>query len=215
MARRVAPPRPAVSAPDLIGPVSILNWPVAASAPRHHAKLGPLRHVHLEVDLTPGSERTSNLPVLREIEDALREAEVQELGSLISLTGGALHGFAAAGYRQVDHWEIRPGGWLPLHHLPKGPQAVGVGLLLEAMKLRNWDKVEKAREFAGRLSGPGGRRLEFILRRVHRERRHSLSIDLFEPGTVEHVREVVAALSRHLPVLHSSVTSQLHGPGHR
>lgn len=210
MPRKRAPPSSAVSAPDLVGPVSILNWPVASGTGRRRRHPGPARHVHLEVDLVPGTELSSNLPILRQIEDAFREAEVHEMGGLITLAGGALHAFSAVGYPHVDHWEIRPGGWLPLHHLPRGPQAVQAGALLQAMRLKEWESAQDGKEFAARLSGIDGRRLEFQLRRVHRERRHSLSVDLFGSITPRNVQEVVGALARHLPVLHSGVTAVLH-----
>ena len=210
MPRKAGSEPPAISAPDLTGPVSILNWPVASGGKSRRRRPGPIRHAHLEVDLVPGTEIASSLPILRQLEDALREAEVHEMGSLVVLAGGALHGFSSAGYQYVDHWEVRPGGWLPLHHLPRSPQAVGVGALLQAMRLKEWKTAEGAREFAARLRGGDGRRLEFVLRRIHRERRHSLSIDLHGSFPPQHLHDVVAALGRHLPVLHSNVTSVLH-----
>jgi len=199
-----------VSAPDLTGPISFLNWPVARTPGRGRKGHRALRHAHLEIDLVPGTEYSSRVPIVHAIEEAFREAEVQELGDLLTLTAGALLGFSAAGYQEVDHWEVRPGGWLSLHHTPRRPHAGSVNAFLEAMRLREWASVRNAREFAARLRGSSGRSLEFVLRRIHRERRHSLTVDLFGSLNERDVRGLVAALGRHLPLLHASVTAVRH-----
>ena len=152
-------------------------------------------------------ERGSHLPLLRELQDALREAEVTEAGDLLTLAAGALAAFAQAGYDRVDHWEVRPGGWLPLHRVPKSPSAGSVGHLLAAMRFDEWASVRDAQEFAARLSARTPARLEFALRRVHRERRHSLTDELsgrFAPPPVE---TVVGLLTRNLPVLYAAASA--------
>ncbi|HUI38243.1 MAG TPA: hypothetical protein VLY85_01275, partial [Thermoplasmata archaeon] len=132
-------------------------------------------------------------------------------GDLLTLTARTLHGFSAAGYRDILHWEVRPGGWLPLHALRRAPSRATVGRLLASLELKEWANVRGARAFAARMRGPGDRQLEFLLRWKHRERRHSLSLDLYGSLTREHVHAVIAALGRHLPILRSEVTAVRHG----
>lgn len=207
MRRRKAPRRPALSAPDLVGPVSILNWPLTqgGGSPRHRRRL--LEHAHLEVDLVPAIERSVSVPILHQIEIALREAQIVEEGDLLSISAGALHAFSSVGFRRVDHWEVRPGGWLPLRGGPKGPQVRPVAQFLAAMQFDQWNRVRGARELAIRLSGPRGLRAELIVRRIHRERHHTLSIDVTGLFRAPELESLSAALRRHLPVLRSVVTA--------
>jgi hypothetical protein len=207
MTRRPKRTEPALSAPDLIGPVSILDWPLLQGGEvRRHARR-ILEHAHLEVDLVPAMERNVGVPILRQIELALREAQVVEEGDLLSLTAGALHAFSAAGYRRVDHWEVRPGGWLPLRGGPRGPQVRPVNQFLAAMQFDQWTLVRGARELAIRLSSPRGLRAELIVRRVHRERHHTLSIDVTGLFRKSHLEELSASLRRHLRVVRCVVTA--------
>ncbi len=207
MPKRRAPVTPALSAPDLTGPVSFLAWPLAQAG--HAARPGhrPMEHVHIEVDLLPVMERTTRIPGLRAIEEALREAEVIESGDLLTLTAGALEAFASTGWRRVDHWEVRPGGWLPLRHAPRGPQIEPVRQFLDALRMSEWKAVADARELAARLADPHGNRLEVVVRRAHRERQHALSIDLHGSILRDAVHDLTAALHRRLPVLRAEVTS--------
>lgn len=207
MARRKAPAPLRLSAPDLTGPVSLLDWPLTRPSGRTRRRPRAMEHVHLEVDLLPGMERTSRIPGLHQLEEALREAEVTEEGDLLWLVGGALEAFASVGFRRVDHWEVRPGGWLPLRRVPIGPQVEPVRQFLDALRLDDWKSMAGARELAARLSSPRGDRLELVARRVHRERQHSLTLDLHGVFGREDVHGLVAALHRRLPVLRSQVTA--------
>lgn len=206
MARRPGSGPPALSAPGLIGPASIVNWGTSGPSRRRARRPKELARVALEVDLVPGTERLSRIPLLDRIEEALREAEVVEQGDLLYLAGGTLHAFASAGYRRIDHWELRPGGWLPLRNAPTGPQVEPIAQFLAALGEDQWKAFAGARGLAVRLSSPRGLRASFELRRVRRERGHTLSIEVSGRIPSEHVDALVAALHRRLPVLRAEVT---------
>lgn len=204
------PPPPAVSAPDLTGPSSILDWPRGAGGRSRHLPTRPFAHVHLEIDLEPEMVREPGLPVFRQMEALLREREVVEIGDLLRMAAGALHAFSAQGFRRVDHWETLPGGWLPLPEPTHASLIEPVGHLLHALQSAEWSRVANARSFSVRLSGSGPNRADLVLRRVHRERTHSLSIDLRGQVTRHQLRQLVSALRERLPVLRSQVTTYSH-----
>lgn len=157
------------------------------------------------MDLLPATERTSSLFGLHQLEELLREAEIVEEGSLLALAAGALAGFAAAGFARVDHWEVRPGGWLPLHRVPRGPQVEPVRQFLDALRTTEWQPMSSARELAGRLSNAAGDRLEFVVRRLHRERQHTLSVVLQGRVRAADVESIAAAVKDRLPLLRARV----------
>jgi hypothetical protein len=203
----VAPPlTPAISAPDLTGPVSILNWPVASAGGHRPRKARPYAHVHLEIDLQPEIVRMPTHAIFDRLEALLKEREVVEIGGLLRLTAGALHAFAGLGFRRVDHWEVDPGGWLPLPEPSHAQLAEPLGHLLQALEDPSWKGLAARRGFSVRLSGPGTYRADLEVRRLHRERRHSISIDLRGRFPKSTVQDVVDALRRRLPVLRAAVS---------
>ena len=183
-----------------------LDWSLVSPA-LGRAGARRLAFVRVDLDLVPAMEHVSGLPLLGGLQDVLREAEVTEEGDLLSLAAGALRAFEQAGFRQVDHWEVRPGGWLPLHRVPTSPRTGTVGHLIAAMRFDEWRSVRGAREFAARLSAPGVGHAEFSVRRVHRERRHSLTLGLAGAFGRSQVERVVAALAHTLPVLYAAVSA--------
>lgn len=199
------PPLPAASAPDLIGPRSIVSWPLGG--PAHRTKdRRPFAHVHLEVDLEPEVVRAPSIPVLRQVERLLREREVVEVGDLLRLTAALLHALAAVGFRRVDHWEVEPGGWLPLPEESHTKIEEPIGHFLRALANDSWRGLAARRSFALRLSGPAGVRLDAVARFRHRERSHSLSLDLRGSIPPRFVEQTAGALRSHLRVLRVHVT---------
>jgi hypothetical protein len=79
----------------------------------------------------------------------------------------------------VNHWEVRPGGWLPLPEPAHERLVEPVGHLVHALRSDAWKRVGDARSFAVRLSGPGELRADVTVRRVHRERAHAITLELF------------------------------------
>lgn len=205
MAPHAASPE-SLSAPGLVGPTSIVDWPVVRTPSKGRARPRPYRHVHLEVDLEPEVVRDAGLPVFRRMEALIRERQVVEVGDLLRLTGEALHALAAEGFSRVDHWEVDPGGWLPLPEETHPGIVEPLGHMLRALRDDRWHHLAGARAFSVRLSGRTLFRVDLTVRRVHRERTHSVSLDLW--GTVRRsdVRDVVAAIRTRLPVLRSAVT---------
>ena len=201
------PPGPAISAPDLTGPVSIVDWPVAVAGNRRGHRKRPMSHVALEVDLRHERFDAPTIPVLQQFERLFRERSVVEQADLLRLAAGALHAFAARGYNRVDHWELTPGGWLPLPEPTHRTIAEPVGHLLRALSSDAWQPYARGREFAVRLSGPPKSRADLVVRRVHRERGHSISVELRGVVTERDLVGLVRALRERVPVLRSRVAT--------
>lgn len=197
----------AASAPDLIGPTSILEWPTSLTPSRRARRARPFAHVRLEVDLTPEVVREPAVPVLRQVEAFLREREVVEVGDLLRLTARLLHALASAGFSRVDHWEVEPGGWLPLPEPGHTTLAEPVGHLLRALQSDAWNRIAGARAFSLRLSGTVPFRADAVVRRVHRERVPSLSLDLRGKVAPTQVQDLVGAMRERLPVLRSRIAA--------
>lgn len=140
-----------------------------------------LGYVRLEIDLVHEAFPSRSLPFLQRLEAVFREREVVEVEGLLRLTASVLHALLPQGFSRVDHWEVRPGGWLalpePAHERLEEP----VGHLLNALKSDSWKKIADARSFALRLSGSGNVRADVTVRRVHRERGHAITVEFIGP----------------------------------
>ncbi len=204
---KTGPPKLAASAPDLTGPTSILDWPTTYAAGRGKRRARPFSHVRIEVDLEPEVVREPRVPVLRQMEALLREREVVEVGNLLKLAIGMLHALAAHGFQRVDHWEVEPGGWLPLPEPTHDRLTEPVGHLIRALQSDAWKKIANARAFSVRLSGTESYRIDATVRRLHRERVPSLTIELRGRILNAQVHDLVGALGERLRVLHSRVAA--------
>jgi hypothetical protein len=201
-----------VSAPDLTGPVSILNWPVSGPGGRRAQKPRALAHVHLEIDLRHERYDEPALPILRQFEQLFRERSVVEQADLLRLAAGALHAFSACGFNRVDHWEMTPGGWLALPEPTHRTLAEPVGHLLRALSSDAWRPYARGREFAVRLSGPTRIQADLVVRRVHRERGHSITVDLRGTFSGRDLDRLARALRERVPVLRSRVVAVQYAP---
>ncbi len=139
--------------------------------------------VRIELDLPHEVLRPSPLPVLRQIEAFLREQEVEESGSVLARSAELLETLGGAGYRRVDHWESDPGGWLPLPEASHRGTVEPVAHLVRALKSPSWRVLAGARAFSVRLSRDDGRRADAVVLRWHREREHSITVDLWGAPT--------------------------------
>jgi hypothetical protein len=192
----------ALAAPGLIGPVSIIKQPTDGPRSNRRRRNRPYSHVHLEVDLLAGTDGGPEPSRLERWRQMLSQREVVESSDLVLLTVGMLHALSACRFRRVDHWEIVPGGWLPPPSAHESGRGVGepVGLLLGALQTDSGAPVSRARSFSVRLSDRGGNHVDVVIRRVHRERRHALTLDLWGLWTKGTVNDLKGALSERLPV---------------
>ena len=200
-------PEPALSAPGIGTANPLLGPPITGPRSSRRQRHRSYSHVHLEVDLTAKAPDPTGDPFLERLAGFLKERKVIEKGTLILLAAGTLHAFAARRFRRVDHWEISPGGWLPPPRPGKGLDGdEPVGYLLDALESGAWESVGRARSFSARLSDLSGARADVIVRRVHRERTHSLSIDLWGSWTSESVKDLEGSIASRLPVVRSTMT---------
>jgi hypothetical protein len=200
-------PVPALAAPGIGGPNSILNPPWSGPRGGRRARHRSYRHVHLEIDLAPAPPNPAGVPPLERLAEFLQERKIVEQGSLILLAGGALHALSARGFRRVDHWELSPGGWLPPPPVGTDPEKEEpVGHLLSTLEGDDAKSVADARSFMARLSDFSGGRVDVVVRRLHRQRRHSLSLDLWGIWRPADVQGLVGAISERLPVERTTLT---------
>jgi len=157
--------------------------------------------VRIELDLPHERLLPSPVPVLRKIISLLSEQEVEEEGSLLARAAELLHGLGELGYRRVDHWEVDPGGWLPLPEAAHAGRFEPVEHLRRALRSPAWGYLAQARGFSVRLSSDDGLRADARVLRVHREREHSVVLDLWgRPSGAEIRRTVEALRSRFVPL---------------
>lgn len=205
-------PAGGLQAPDITGPTSILNWPISGPRAQRRRKQRPFAHVHIEVDLKPASPPPST-GLVGKVEKVLREREVVESPDLLRFTAGVLHAFSAAGFVRIRHWEAQPGGWLPLPEDRSGArEEEPLGHFLRALQSDAWSQLRAARSFSMRLGAMGHLHADIIVRRMHRERHHTVSIDLrgrFPEGVVD---DLVGALRTRVPVRSTKVTEASYVP---
>jgi len=171
---------------------------------RHPAKR--FSSARIEFDLRHELLTGTRIPLVWQIEALLREREVEEHESLVRLAAGALHALSRLGYRRGDHWEVEPGGWLPLPERTHPGLVEPVGHLIRALASERWSALSKARRFSVRLSAADGRRADAILRRIHREQDHTLTLELWGKVTPHEIRRTVNAVRRGLSVVRARVS---------
>jgi hypothetical protein len=203
MARR----RPArsVSAPS--GKAPVLEWPGEVPGFSAGRREDRFRRVQLELDVEHERYRPEPVSLLAPLTSLLHEREVEDAQDLLTMTAQVLRAFAGAGFRQVDHWEARPGGWLPLPEAAHARLAEPVAHLLRALLDPSWASVGRARRFAARLSSADRFRLDFVVRRVHRERVHAVSVDLYGRLARRQVEDLVVRVHDRLPLVRAEVAS--------
>jgi hypothetical protein len=123
-----------------------------------------------------------------------------EVEGLLRPAAMVLHALASRGFSRVDHWEVRPGGWLPLPEPAHERLSEPVGHLLHALASDAWKRVGDARSFAARLSGTGDTRADVTVRRVHREHAHAITLELFGPVSERELHSVERALRTELSI---------------
>jgi hypothetical protein len=196
-----------LSAPDVIGPISIVNQPVSGPRSARRQKNRPYAHVHLEVQLKSDQIDPSKVRALQRLENLLGMRKIVEAAGLLRLAGGTLHALSARGFRRVDHWEVSPGGWLPVPpRTPRPGKEETVGHLVKILEGENANAVARARAFSVRLSDFHGNHADVAVLRVHRQHHPAISLDLHGYWTRADLEDLKGALSDRLPVLHTTVT---------
>jgi hypothetical protein len=158
------------------------------------------KYARLEVDLVHEAFERSGLPFVHRLEAVFREREVVEVEGLLRLSAAVLHALAERDFSRVDHWEVFPGGWLPLPEPVHERLEEPVGHLLNALRSEAWKKVAGARSFRFRLSGAAELRADVTVRRVHREWGHAITLELFGPISERELRGYEVALNEALTV---------------
>jgi len=203
MAPRSNSPIPS-AAPGLTGANPILGN-VGLSKSRGSKTLSTYSHVRIEVDLRHERLTSPKLEIFRRLESFFREQEVVEGMGLLRTTALTLHALSHEGFRTVDHWEVVPGGWLALPEKPHRGNQEPIGHLLHALENDQWQPIDESRAFAVRLSGPGATRADLVVRHVHRERGHSLTLDIHGTLGRADLVHLMDALRGRLPVLRAQV----------
>jgi len=162
-------------------------------------------HLRLELDVEHEGYRPEPFSLLGPLTALLHEREVEATEDLLQMTAQVLHAFTGAGFRRVDHWEVRPGGWLPLPEPTHARLAEPVTHLLRALSDPSWAPVGRAHSFAARLSGPDPVRVDLQVRRIHREQAHAVSLDLWGPVSRRAAEDLVVRLHDRLPLLRAKV----------
>jgi hypothetical protein len=163
-------------------------------------------HVQFEFELAPKPTNASGVPLLERLAHRLKEWRIVEQGSLVELAAATLHALSSQGFRRVDHWEIDPGGWLPLPTRLKHPdEEEPVGRLLDLLEGGTRSSFASARSFSARLSDFSGGRADVIVRRVHRLR-PALTLKVWRTMTKVQVEDLKGAIDRWLPVVRSTLT---------
>ncbi len=202
------PPPPALSAPGLVGPISILDQPISGPRSNRRARSRPYSHVRIEMDLAGPGVRIGASAFLDRLETLLAEREIVESADLLRLTAATLHALAARRFRWIEDWEIEPGGRLPSPAGTGGTRGAEapVGDLLAAIDGGAWAAGARSRRFSVRVSDRRGNHVEAVVRRVHRQRRHALSLDLHGSWTRAAVDALTGSLGSRLPVSHTTLT---------
>jgi hypothetical protein len=200
-------PEPALAAPGLGGPVSILKQPISGPRASRRKRNRPYAHVHLEIDLGALPGGTPAAPALERLEQSVLEGSDPQEVDLVLLIGHMLHALSARRFRRIDHWEVAPGGWLPpagaiTHDEAEEP----VGQLLKSLESGALGSLAAVRSFAARLSDLRGNHVDVIVRRVGRIRRHAISLDLWGLWTPAAVDDLTGSLASRLPVTRSNLT---------
>jgi hypothetical protein len=126
---------------------------------------------------------------------------------LVQITTETLHAWAARRFRQVDHWEISPGGWLPLpaHHSPRDTDEP-IGELLDSLQPGTGPDLSQARSFRVRLSDHQGHRADIEIRRASSRRPARITFDVRGVLVQSDLDQIQSALSSRLPVRHFELT---------
>lgn len=190
-----------LSAPDLVGPWSVVNW--SAGIPSHRHRL-VFHHAHLEVDLK--GRIPVDTGVGKRLLRLVGEEWVSESLGLYVLVSSVLSAVSRSGLRFVESWSLVPGGLLPVPEggIPPGGEAVGHAL--KELRKVDPEALQQATGFHARLGGAPGFVADITLYRVHRARRHALTLDLWGTIPRANLESMLTDLRASLPVSQAKLT---------
>jgi hypothetical protein len=196
-----------ISAPDLIGPVSIVNWPTSGPSHRRKGPPLPFRHALLEIQLQSPTVQPPKNAVLRGLEKALHAQPVVESGSFGKRIVAALHGLSAKGFRSVVHWETHPSDRIGAPGAGEEP----VSTLLSSLSQEGGKGLAGAAAFRAVLADTQGNRADITLRRIHREQRPGILLELTGAVPPDLLHGLVGALAERLPLKSSHLVRYAYG----
>ena len=197
-----------LSAPDLIGPVSIVNWPTSGASQRRKGPPRPFRHALLEIRLQSPTVQPPKNALLRGLEEAFRSRPVVEAGSFGRRAVATLHGFSARGYRSVVHWETHP----PDRIASPGEGEEPISTLLTSLSKDGGPGLAGASTFRAVLADTSGNRADITLRRIHREGRPGIILEMTGSIPPAELHGLVGALVQRLPIKSSHLVRYAYGP---
>lgn len=195
---------PPLAAPGLSGSSSILSQPLTRPSGHRSHRTRAYRAILVEAEVSPHAPATEQETWRHEIEEWLGARKLRSSGELLRSVAGTLHAMASIGLKWVDHWEVTPGGWLPLPRSSRGPQ-VSSRDLLDAFEGDQEESLRRARALKLRLSGPTGFRVDA---EIHRARlRSGTFIRLGFAGHIpsDQLSHILDALRSRLPVSRTTV----------
>lgn len=199
---------PPLSSPDVIGgPFMVTQPPISGPRELRRRKNRPFSHLHYEIDLAADAGEPVKHPWFSELKVVLEHQKIEEGAEIVHMVAAVLHGMSARRFKWIDHWEVHPGGWLPLpdrKNRDAGEEPVGV--LLSALERDDCPPVAKAHEFSVRLSDHQGDRADVVVRRPPHLGHHGITLDLWGKWTGESAEDVVAAIHSRLPLNHATLT---------
>jgi hypothetical protein len=163
------------------------------------------RRARLDFDLHHEVVAEGRFPLLGSIEGIFHERAVEERARLPALAEGLLRALHDVGYRRADRWELDPGGWIPLPEEAHRGSVEPIAHLLRALASESWGSIAEARGLTVLVSSADGRSATAVLRRFHRERDHTLSIEV-EGSSRRECGRLVEAVRDRLPVLRARVS---------
>jgi len=199
---------PPLSSPDVIGgPFMDTSPPISGPRELRRRKSRPFSHLRYEIDLATDAGNSVKHPWFSELKVVLERKNIDQGDEIVHRAAGVLHGMSARRFKWIDHWEVHPGGWLPLpgrKNRDEGEEPVGT--LLAALDRDDCPPVSKAHELSVRLSDHQGDRADVIVRRSPHIGHHAITLDLFGKWTGDTAEDVIGSIHTRLPMAHAELT---------
>lgn len=195
------------SAPDVVGPVSILNQPVVGPRENRRRRDRPYGHVQYVLDLALQPGKPIDHPTAQSLQKTMDKKQIEAGSDFVHLVAALLHALSARRFKWIDHWEAGSAGWLPIPTHKDGASGVeSVGQLEETIASGSWAPGEKADSFSARLTDHAGGRVDLVVRAHPHLFHHSLTIDLWGKWTKSSADELIGSVASRVPVKEAKMT---------